>query len=373
MGEREQARRERLISVMNETGLDGYLIGDPVNVSYLTGFRGDDSLLWIGDAGVCLLSDTRFEEQIKEECPDIGALIRQSGQTTSGLLKVAIFDDRYSSSYPKRIGIEAATTTVSSLDGLRASLSDVEFVPRYLDVERLRAVKDEDEIRAIQSAIDVSIDAYRDIRAQVGADASEADLRDELEYRMRKRGGDDVSFPSIIAFDERAALPHAIPTRNGRYGDARMVLIDWGAKKDGYVGDLTRSFLTERGLSESQTEYREKFEEIFKIVLEAHDKAIEAIKPGAICRDVDKIARDTIRDAGYGDYFGHGLGHGIGRVVHDFGGLSPNATALLEENMIMTVEPGIYLPGWGGIRIEDDVLVTKTGCEILSKRLPDNE
>lgn len=373
MGKREASRRDQALAVMNEAGLDGYLIENPVNVSYLTGFRGDDSLLWIGDAGFCLLSDTRFEEQIKEECPDVAALIRHSGQTTRDLLKIAVSDVRFSSSRPRRIGFESATTTVAYLDSLRKNLPDVEFVGRFQDVERLRSIKDEDEIVAIQNAIDVSIDAYRDVRGWIGADANEVDLRDELEYRMRKRGGDDVSFPSIIAFDERAALPHAIPTRGGRYGDAKMVLIDWGAKKDDYVGDLTRSFLTERGLSDLQTAYRKKFQEVFKIVLEAHDKAIAAIKPGVSCCDIDKIARDTIRDAGYGDYFGHGLGHGIGRVVHDFGGFSPSASSLIMKNMIVTVEPGIYLPGWGGIRIEDDVLVTETGSKVLSKRLSVDE
>lgn len=369
MGERERLRRERMSGVMNEAGLDGYLIVDPVNVSYLTGFRGEDSYLWIGDTGACLLSDTRFEEQIKEECPDIGAAIRRSGQTTYGLLEGAISDTAFSSKRPVRVGIEAATTTVSLLTALHTELPDLEFVNRVSDVERLRAVKDEGEIAAIQSAVDVSIAAYRDIRRSVASDATEVDIRDELEYRMRKRGGDDVSFPSIVAYDARAALPHAIPTRGGRYADASMVLIDWGAKKDGYVGDLTRSFLTERGFSEVQKTYRDKFNEIFEIVKEAHDRAIDAIMPGVLGCDVDRIARETIHDAGYGEYFGHGLGHGIGRVVHDFGGFSPNAKAPVEKNMIITVEPGIYLPGWGGIRIEDDVLVTETGSKTLSCNL----
>jgi len=152
-----------------------------------------------------------------------------------------------------------------------------------------------------------------------------------------------------------------------------MVLIDWGAKRERYVGDLTRSYLTATGASSRNVEYRRKFDEIFKIVLEAHDAAIAAIKPGVVCRDVDAIARNVIKDAGYEEYFGHGLGHGIGRVVHDYGGFSPNAKAELQKNMIMTVEPGIYLPGWGGVRIEDDVLVTETGCEILSSKLPVDE
>ncbi len=369
MGLRESLRREKLMEVMRDENLDGYLVVDPVNVSYLTGFQGEDSYLWIGDGYACLLSDTRFEEQIKEECPDIEAAIRCSGQSTLGLIKGVIADSDSSKKAPKRIGIEGASTTVALLNAMRQTLPYAEFVARNSDVERLRSIKDESEIAEIRQAIDITIRAYRFLRETATNDMSEVDLRDELEYRMRKEGGDDVSFPSIIAFDARAALPHAIPQRKGKLGDANMVLIDWGAKRNGYVGDLTRSFLTEKGESLASREFKAKFDSIFNIVLEAHDKAIEMIKPGIPCREIDKVARDVIRNAGYGDYYGHGLGHGIGRVVHDYGGFSPSAQGVVEENMIITVEPGIYLPGWGGIRIEDDILATPEGCEIMSSSL----
>lgn len=369
MGLRESLRREKLIKVMRDENLDGYLVVDPVNVSYLTGFQGEDSYLWLGDGCACLLSDTRFEEQIKEECPDIEAAIRCSGQSTLGLIKGVIADSDSSKNASKRIGIEGATTTVALLNAMRQTLPYAEFVARNSDVERLRSIKDESEIAEIRQAIDITIRAYRFLRETATNDMTEVDLRDELEYRMRKEGGDDVSFPSIIAFDARAALPHAIPQRKGKLGDANMVLIDWGAKRNGYVGDLTRSFLTEKGESLASREFKAKFDSIFNIVLEAHDKAIDLIKPGVSCREIDKVARDVIRNAGYGDYYGHGLGHGIGRVVHDYGGFSPSAQGVVEENMIITVEPGIYLPGWGGIRIEDDVLATPEGCEIMSSCL----
>jgi len=187
---------------------------------------------------------------------------------------------------------------------------------------------------------------------------------------MRKAGGDDVAFPTIVAFDDRAALPHAIPGRGRKVGESSLILIDWGAKKDAYVGDLTRTFRTERGLNAAPgSEFARKFREVYDVVLAAHDAAIAAMKPGVRCDEIDGIARRTIADAGFGDFFGHGLGHGIGRFVHDFGGLNPRAERLLEPGMILTVEPGIYLPGWGGVRTEDDVLVTENGVEILSQRL----
>ncbi len=371
MGKREQLRRKNFLSILDREGVDGYFIVNPVNVTYLTGFNGEDSYLWIGDSGVCLLSDTRFEEQIKQECQDIDALIRCSGQTTFELLKKAVTDRSYSSKLPKRIGFEAASTTVSLYNSLMKELSDFEFVPRRGDVEKLREIKDDDEIRAIREAIDISINAYLYLKENVCKDATEVDLRDELEYRMRKLGGDDVAFPSIIAFDERAALPHAIPQRGRLLKDASMTLIDWGAKKNGYVGDLTRAYLTEKGLDETFTSktYRSKFREIFEIVQNAHDAAIVAMGPGVLCNEIDRIARDIIANAGYGDYFGHGLGHGIGRVVHDSGGLSPRNNVPMEPGMILTVEPGIYLPNWGGVRLEDDVLITDEGIEVLSKNL----
>ncbi len=371
MGQSESLRRDKFLSVLERDNLDGYLIVDPCNVSYLTGFQGDDSYLWFGDVGACLLSDSRFEEQIKEEAPDVGALIRFSGQTTIGLLKRAIADKTFSSALPKRIGIEAASASVSLFNSLRNDFPDVEFVPCLGDVEKLREIKDEGEIKAIRDAIDVTIDAYLYVKKTIESDATEVDIRDELEYRTRKLGGDGVAFPSIVAFDDRAALPHAIPTRQGRISDASMLLIDWGAKKNGYVADMTRSFLTEKGLNSTSgnRSYRAKFNEVFQIVRDAHDASIESMKPGVLCNEVDKVARDVIDRAGYGDYFGHGLGHGIGRVVHDSGGLSPRHNEPLAPNMVLTVEPGIYLPGWGGARIEDDVLVVEDGVEILTRRL----
>lgn len=370
MKRNEAARRERLRKAMDEARLDGFLIVDPLNVSYLTGFRGDDSYLWIGDVGAVLLSDSRFEEQIKEEAPDLDALIRRSGETTLGLLEGAVANPAYSSRRPKRVGVEAESTTVSLFNSLREAFPDVEFAPRNAEVERLREIKDAAEIAAIRAAIDVTIDGFQALKSAILPDATEVDLRDELEYRMRKAGGDDVAFPTIVAFDERAALPHAIPGRGRRVGGSSLILIDWGAKKDAYVGDLTRTFRTERGLNAAAgSVFERKFREVYDVVLAARDAAIAAMTPGVRCNEIDRIARQTIADAGFGDFFGHGLGHGIGRFVHDFGGLNPRSERQLEPGMALTVEPGIYLHGWGGIRVEDDVLVLENGVEVLSRRL----
>ncbi len=371
MGHREKRRREEVRRIIEREGINGYLIVDPVNVSYLTGFTGGDSYLWIGDVGCILLSDSRFTEQIKEEAPDVDFVVRRSGKKTIGLLEAVVNDSEYSSKLPRKIAIESCSTTVELYRILDDEFPMIEFIPRQYDVERLREIKDEVEIERIKSAIRTSILAYRSVIVDVASDATEVDFRDELEFRMRRIGGDDVAFPSIVAYDKRAALPHAIPSHGTSIKDASLVLVDWGAKQNGYVGDLTRTFLTSRG--REQREFCSKFKKIFDVVLEAHNKAIEAMKPGVRGADVDKIARDVISGAGYGEFFGHGLGHGIGRVVHDYGGLSPRTDTILQANMVLTVEPGIYLPGWGGIRIEDDVLITESGAEILSKKLAADE
>ncbi|MBR4105073.1 MAG: aminopeptidase P family N-terminal domain-containing protein, partial [Thermoguttaceae bacterium] len=176
--ERNEAyRRARLRKTMDEARLDGFLIVDPLNVSYLTGFRGEDSYFWLGDVGAVLLSDTRFEEQIKEEAPDLDALIRRSGETTLGLLDGAVANAAYSSRRPKRVGIEAASTTVSLFNALREKFPDVEFVPRANDVERLREIKDASEIAAIRAAVDVTIDGFRALKSAILPDATEVDLR----------------------------------------------------------------------------------------------------------------------------------------------------------------------------------------------------
>jgi Xaa-Pro aminopeptidase len=189
-------------------------------------------------------------------------------------------------------------------------------------------------------------------------ESTEKDIAAELEYRARGFGAKGLSFPVIVAVGPRAALPHAHPT-DRRVGESDFTLIDWGANSGLYVSDLTRMVVTGR--------LSQKFRKIYQVVLEAQLAAIDAIRPGVDCEHVDKVARDVIDAAGYGKYFGHGLGHGIGLEVHESPRFSRGQShVLLEPGMIVTVEPGIYLSDWGGIRIEDDILVTKTGHEVLT-------
>jgi Xaa-Pro aminopeptidase len=203
------------------------------------------------------------------------------------------------------------------------------------------------------------------MRSTLRPEMTEKEAADELEHQFRLFGAKNASFPSIVAVGARAALPHATPTRK-RIGDDDFVLVDWGANEGLYCSDLTRVLVTGK--------MSPKFEKIYHVVLEAQTRAIAAVRPGVLAHDVDNVARSWIAKAGFGRRFRHGLGHGLGLLVHEGPRLAVKNQTILKPGMVVTVEPGIYLPGWGGIRIEDDVLVTRTGHEVLTgspKRLED--
>jgi Xaa-Pro aminopeptidase len=224
-------------------------------------------------------------------------------------------------------------------------------------VEKLRAVKDASEVAQIREAIGIAERAFAMFRAMLRPDDREKDLSDNLEHFIRRAGGRCASFPSIVAVGERAALPHAPPT-DRPVGDAGLLLVDWGASGRFYKSDLTRVLATRK--------ISPKFERVYGVVLTAQARALGTIRPGVKARDVDAEARAVIDREGFGQFFGHGLGHGLGLQVHEAPALRQNSEAVLEAGMVVTVEPGIYLPGWGGVRIEDDVLVTPDGCEVLT-------
>jgi Xaa-Pro aminopeptidase len=233
-------------------------------------------------------------------------------------------------------------------------------------VEKLRAVKDESEIDQIRDAIRIAERSFAVFRALLRPEDSEKDLCDAMEGYVRRAGGQGSSFPPIIAVGERAALPHAPPTSRV-VGSADLLLVDWGATgPTSYKSDLTRVLDTRTKTSSLASTAATKLEEVYAVVLKAQETALRAVRPGAAGRDVDAAARQVIADAGFGDYFGHGLGHGIGLQIHEAPAVRPNSDAVLQAGMVITLEPGIYLPGWGGVRIEDDVLVTPDGAEVLT-------
>ena len=255
------------------------------------------------------------------------------------------------------MGFEEDSLTAGALRQLKEEAPSINFAGQAGLVEALRAVKDRDEVEAIRHAAHIAKRAFDVIRASWTPDATEADIARELEYQARRFGAKCLSFPAIVAAGPRAALPHASPT-SARVGEHDFTLIDWGVFAPLYASDLTRMVF--------HGEPSKKMQKVYGTVLEAQLAGIDAIRPGAKCEDIDAAARNVIAKAGYGKEFGHGLGHGVGLEIHEWPRLGRNMASELVPGMVVTVEPGIYLAGWGGVRIEDDVLVTKTGHELLS-------
>lgn len=354
MFDRHAARQQKLLRIVNREKVEALLVTSETNVSYLTGFTGDSSSLLIGPEQRTIVSDFRYITQLAEECPGLATFIRKPDlklpQATVKVLK---------RSGVRRLGIEGHVMSVELFEFLRQELPQIEFVAINSAIENeLRAIKDAAEIDEIREAVRFAERGLEFLRATVTPDTTERQAAHELEHALRRFGAEGVSFPPIIAVDDRAALPH-YRAGSRRLGDAVVLLIDWGAKTASrYVSDLTRTLIPGKATA--------KLEQIYNVVLEAQQAAIAAIRPGAKCAGVDKIARDVIDAAGFGRRFGHGLGHGIGLEVHEQPRLSPVSDDVLRPGMVVTVEPGIYLPGWGGVRIEDDVLVTRDGCDVLS-------
>ncbi len=347
-----QARRDRLRRGLKKAEIDALLVTDFTNVTYLTGFTGDDSYLLVRRDGETVLSDPRYITQLGEECPGVDLNIRPPGVSMLQAVVRVVRAARLS-----RLGIEADSMTVGVRDKIAEKLPKMQIVATSGFVEKLRLIKDKDEIALLRKAVWQAEKAFAVLRSTLRPEMTEKEAADELEHQFRLFGAKDAAFPSIVAVGPRGALPHATPTRK-RIGEDDFVLVDWGAKEGLYNSDLTRVLVTGK--------ISPRFERIYRVVLEAQTRAIAAVRPGVSGHDVDHVARTVIAKAGFGRRFRHGLGHGLGLLVHEAPRLAVNNQTVLKPGMVVTVEPGIYLPGWGGIRIEDDVLVTRTGHEVLT-------
>jgi Xaa-Pro aminopeptidase len=347
-----ETRRDKVRKALRKLGVEALLVTDFTNVTYLTGFTGDDSYLLVRDDGDVILSDPRYTTQLGEESPGIELCIRKPGvsvlQATVRVLRTANIS---------RLGIEADSMTVGLEDKISDKLPHIAIVPITGLVEKYRQIKDKDEIELTRLAVWQAEKAFGVIRASLRAEMTEKQIAADLEYQFRLFGAKGPAFPSIIAIGPRSALPHAVPG-NIRVEESDFILVDWGASEGLYRSDLTRMIVTGR--------IPPKFAGIYEIILEAQTKAIEAIRPGVVCQDVDAVARRIIAKSGYGRRFGHGLGHSMGLLIHESPRFAVKNQTVLKPGMIMTVEPGIYIPGWGGIRIEDDILVTRNGHEVLT-------
>lgn len=350
--EAASARRDKLRKSMKALGVDALLVTNFTNVTYLTGFTGDDSYLLVHAKGQVVISDPRYTTQLEEECPGLDAFVRPPGM---GMLEGVT--QALAAAKIAKLGVEADSMTVGFRDQLAEKLPKTAVVAAARLVEQLREVKDKEEIAEIRQAIWFAEKAFAVLRATLRPERTEKEVADDLENQLRLFGAKGSSFPPIVAVGPRAALPHARPTQQ-LIGSSEFVLIDWGASGRLYKSDLTRVLVTGK--------IPAKLERVYRVVLSAQEQAIAAIRPGISGHDVDRVAREIIAKAGFGANFGHGLGHGIGLDIHEGPRLAAGQHLPLKPGMVVTVEPGIYLPGWGGVRIEDDILVTKTGHEVLT-------
>jgi Xaa-Pro aminopeptidase len=347
------ARRNRLLRLIKTAGVDALLVTSPFNVRYLTGFTGEDSHLLVGPSLTVLVSDSRFETQLSEECPELQVNIRSSTQTLTEAVAKVIAQAKLST-----LGFESRTTSYSQWESLSAAAKSLQLIAQADLVETLRQIKDADEIAQIREAVHHAERGFGLLTASLRGEMSELQAANELEHAMRRFGARQASFETIVAVGHRAALPHARPS-SVRVEAANFLLVDWGATNiHGYRSDLTRMVATGT--------ISPKLEKLHGVVLSAQRRAIEAIRPGIRASEVDSIGREVIAKAGWAKNFGHGLGHGIGLEIHEGPRISRISKDILKAGMVVTVEPGIYLPGVGGIRIEDDILVTRNGHEVLS-------
>ena len=347
-----------LALLLRRMNLDAVLFWSLENIRFLSGFTGSDGALIYGRGERVFLSDSRYEEQARIEVKN--AAFRKYRKKVEGIA------ESLRSLRVKRVGFEAGALSVESYHRLRYLLPRVSLIPLSDPIAVLRARKEPEEIDKIRAAIRIASESFLDILPRIQPGVREKTLGDLLEIRMRRRGGEASSFPAIVASGPRGALPHGKPSEK-RLEKKEFVVIDFGAVHQGYHSDETKTLILGRP---DPTQKR-----IYDLVRKAQERAIRAVRPGVSARRIDAAAREVISRAGYGKFFGHGTGHGIGLAVHEPPTLSPRGSGVVKEGMVFSIEPGIYLPGWGGVRLEDLVLVTSRGCEVLSqlsKELKDN-
>lgn len=345
-------RRKVLRRRLKKEGISGILVTKTENVRYLTGFGGEDSYLLLWDEHEVLISDSRFTQQIREECPGLDAHIRRTG--------VSLAQAAVNLANQAKLGSLAVEASISlaTYEKIKSAAKHAELVQTEDWIDQMRAIKDKGEIARIRQAVQFAERAFAAVKATLRPDHTEKEIADLLEYQMRVLGARCSAFPTIVAVGERAALPHAIPT-DRKVKEHICVLVDWGADEGWYKSDLTRVLVTGRIVP--------KFAKVYETVARAQQAAIDLVRPGVLAHDVDAAARRVIAEAGFGRLFGHGLGHGLGLEVHELPRLGPKSSCVLKPGMVVTIEPGIYIPHWGGVRIEDDVLVTRDGHEVLTR------
>ncbi|PFP31256.1 Xaa-Pro dipeptidase [Bacillus sp. AFS073361] len=340
---------EKLRSNFSTHGIDGILITNPFNRRYISNFTGTAGVVLISADKAQFLTDFRYIEQAAKQCQGF-EIIKTTGSIPE---EVAVQAKKLGI---QKLGFEADFLTFSSFKLYDKEL-EAELVPISGVIEKLRLIKTDSELKILKVAADIADAAFKHILDFIRPGKTELEVSNELEFFMRRAGATSSSFDTIVASGHRSALPHGVASDKViEAGD--IVTMDYGCYYNGYVSDITRTVAV--------GEPDAKLKEIYEIVLEAQLRGMAGIKPGLTGKEADAITRDYITEKGYGEYFGHSTGHGIGLEIHEGPGLSMKSDVVLEPGMVVTCEPGIYIPGLGGVRIEDDTLITKDHNEALT-------
>lgn len=341
----------RLYKLREEIGnVDGFIVTYLPNIYYLVGFTGSSGALVVTQKDAVFFTDFRYKEQCKREIKDAETFIIKKtliGDLTKHPLVKSL----------KRVGFEQPTIHYSTYLALKRRLRGKKLKGLKNKVEELRKIKEPDEIKVMKEAAKLANSVFESIVHIAKPGIREEDIAIELEYQFRKHGASGTSFDTIVASGPNAALPHARASKR-KLKEGETVTFDFGVLYNHYASDTTRTIILGSN---------PKAEEIYKIVQEAQESAIKAVKPGISLKEVDAVARNIITEAGYGEYFGHGLGHGVGLEVHEGPNVSRRSNDISKVGMVFTIEPGIYLPDFGGVRIEDMVVVTDKGAEVITK------
>lgn len=339
-----------MMEIFNEKQIDAIIISDPYNIRHVSGFKGGEGYVYVSDKHKVIITDSRYTEAAQKEAKEGFEVVEHRiGRTYFEIIKELIALEG-----AHRIGFEDLFMTFSSYQNFLKNCELDSMVPVGDSINRLRSIKTTEEIDKLRTAEDIGDKAFSDILNYIKPGVSELMIAAELEYAMKKHGAEGLGFDTIVASGPNSSLPHAVPgQRIIQSGD--FITMDFGCKYDGYCSDMTRTIVVGKA--------NDKQRDIYDTVYKAQTESLKAIKAGVIGCDIHKVAADIIAAAGYGQYFGHGLGHSVGLFIHELPGFSPREKNPIPANTVITVEPGIYVPEFGGVRIEDMILVTENGYE----------
>ncbi len=343
-----KTRLQKIKAYMFNNNLESFLISKPENIRYLSGFTGgNDARLFLTAEKQYIISDSRYREQIAQQCPEWDLVEEKNFDGSQFRLLVGGINN---------MAFESHITTHAVFYWLQENLPVV-LIPVTDTVENVRIIKDETELKLIRRAAAIGNETFNEIAKQIGVGMSEREIANRIDYLMRHKGCEKEAFATIVVAGQNAALPHGNPGEK-KVAAGEMITMDYGGFYQGYLADMTRTIAVGK--------MNPVFYDNYMAVLEAQQLGVSMVKAGAVCKDIDQAVRARLESYGLGKYFLHSTGHGVGLEVHEMPTVSANSDTVLQSGMVITIEPGVYIKGWGGIRIEDTVIVKENGSEIVT-------